>query len=202
MKKKIIILLLIFLSFNMGTIFFYCKYNSNEELMLTKKEIFDIIDNIEDIVITSISTDGQNYLSEENKLDATILYILGNKSKYQEYISNDYSQDLSSEIISFGKIDYNVFSSITKELFETIDYPIYEYKYFDNDMIDLKIEPFNYTYFDKKNVLSQTKDDNSYSILIEYITVFDDMENSIYVKYKLNFDYKIQSVIILSSTEI
>ena len=69
-------------------------------------------------------------------------------------------------------------------------------------MIDLKIEPFNYTYFDKKNVLSQIKDENSYSILIEYITVFDNIENSIYVKYKLDFDYKIQSVIILSSTEI
>ena len=202
MKKKIIILIIVFLSFNMGTIFFYGKYNSNEKTMLTKNEIFDIIDNIEDIVITSISTDGQNYLSEENKLDATILYILGNKSKYQEYISNDYSQDLSSEIISFGKIDYKVFYSITKELFGTIDYPIYEYKYFDNGMINLKIEPFNYTYFDKKNVLSQIKDENSYSILIEYITVFDNIENSIYVKYKLDFDYKIQSVIILSSTEI
>ena len=47
MKKKIIILIIVFLSFNMGTIFFYGKYNSNEKTMLTKNEIFDIIDNID-----------------------------------------------------------------------------------------------------------------------------------------------------------
>ena len=121
MKKKIIILIIVFLSFNMGTIFFYGKYNSNEKTMLTKNEIFDIIDNIEDIVITSISTDGQNFLSEENKLDATILYIVSNKTKYQEYIISDYNQDLSSEAISLGKIDYNVFSNIANELFGDID---------------------------------------------------------------------------------
>ena len=202
MKKKIIILIIVFLSFNMGTIFFYGKYNSNEKMMLTKNEIFDIIDNIEDIVITSISTDGQNFLSEENKLDATILYIVSNKTKYQEYIISDYNQDLSSEAISLGKIDYNVFSNIANELFGDIDYEISEYKYLEDNMINLKIEPFNYTYFDRKNILSQTEDINGYNILLEYITVFDNIENSIYVKYKLNFDCKVQSVIILSSTEI
>ena len=152
--------------------------------------------------ITSISTDGQNFLSEENKLDATILYIVSNKTKYQEYIISDYNQDLSSEAISLGKIDYNVFSNIANELFGDIDYEISEYKYLEDNMINLKIEPFNYTYFDRKNILSQTEDINGYNILLEYITVFDNIENSIYVKYKLNFDCKVQSVIILSSTEI
>ena len=199
MKKKIIILIIVFLSFNMGTIFFYGKYNSNEKTMLTKNEIFDIIDNIEDIVITSISTDGQGYLSEENKYDSIILYIVSNKSKFDEYIIKDENQRLDSENVNMGKIDSKIFLKLAEETFSDINLPIYKYKYFEDDKVNLIIEPFNYTIFDRKNILKQIEDRNGYKILVEYVTIFDKIENSIYVEYEIDFDYKIQNVIILSS---
>lgn len=199
MKKRIAWLLCVFVFFNVGSLFFYFKYNANTESILTKKSIFDIIDSIEDIVITSISTDGQGYLSEENKYDSIILYIVSNKSKFDEYIIKDENQRLDSENVNMGKIDSKIFLKLAEETFSDINLPIYKYKYFEDDKVNLIIEPFNYTIFDRKNILKQIEDRNGYKILVEYVTIFDKIENSIYVEYEIDFDYKIQNVIILSS---
>ena len=44
---------------------------SNDNDILTKKSAFDIIDNIEEIVIACLSKDGNKHLSLKNKYDIT-----------------------------------------------------------------------------------------------------------------------------------
>ena len=51
---------------------------SNDNDILTKKSAFDIIDNIEEIVIACLSKDGNKHLSLKNKYDITSMYIVKN----------------------------------------------------------------------------------------------------------------------------
>lgn len=165
--------------------------------VLTKNSIFDIIYNIDNILISSISSDGEKYLSDENKLDTTLTYIINNMDEYKNYIIPcEYNGE---EIRCFGKIKKDKFTEILLNIFDEIDCDISQYKYYNDGYIDLYFEPCDYFMCDKKNIISASLRGSSYNITVKYTRYLNDMENKLYVKYELNNSLKIQNVTILSS---
>ena len=78
--EKVMIIILIILIIIIA--FFTTKKNikaTNDMEILTKNSLFDIIDNIGEIAITCLSTDGNRFFSEEDKIDFTMLYIIKNR---------------------------------------------------------------------------------------------------------------------------
>lgn len=195
-KHILVTLLVIVLTIS----FSYFKYikASNEIDILTKNSIFDIINSIEDIVITCISTDGNIHITEENKFDITSLYIIKNKQMYKDAIQN-VEQDLNSENIIVGKIDFNVFENIVNDLFSKVEYSILDYKHYDENMVNLVVEPCNYSLFDKEDVISLTLCENGYKAICRYKRELNNTNNKVYIKYEFDFDLKIQDITILSS---
>lgn len=171
---------------------------TNEIDILTKKSIFDIIDNIEDIVITCISTDGNKHISEENKMDVTVLYLIKNKEKYKEYIiPSDFEN--SDEKICIGKVESKVFIDLSKEIFEKIEYNVNEYKNFKDEFINLNFEPCSYSIFDKKDIVCLNRSKTGYRILIKYKRELNNVQNKVYIQYDFDLNLKIQDITILSS---
>ena len=95
-----IIIIFIIVTF---TVNYSKKIKASSEIdVLTKNSIFDIIYNVDSIVINCISTDGDKHLSKTNKLDTTVIYIINNIEKFKDYIITcEYD---GSEIRCFGKI--------------------------------------------------------------------------------------------------
>jgi hypothetical protein len=173
-------------------------YESNQNNILTKNFIFDIIDNVDDIIINCISTDGEKYLSEENKLDSTVLYIVKNNEKFNNYIilSDE------SENTCVGKINFQKFIETSNQIFELNENDCTNYKYYDDGYINLNIEPSNYVLFDEKELVSIKEEEKLYNVIIKYKRCLNDVQNNVNIEYKLGKDFKIQEVNILSSTMI
>lgn len=190
-----IIMIFIIVTF---TVTYSKKINALTQVdILTKNSIFDIIYNIDNILISSISSDGDKYLSDENKLDTTLTYIINNIEEYKDYIIPcEYNGE---EIRCFGKIEVDKFNKICLSIFDKIDYDINQYKYYNDGYIDLYFEPCNYFIWDKKEVISSSLRGSSYNIILKYTRYLNDKENKVYVKYELDNSLKIQNVIILSS---
>lgn len=198
-KGKIISIFIVIIFFIITfTVNYSKKIKASSEIdILTKNSIFDIIYNIDSIVINCISTDGDKYLSEDNKLDTTVIYIINNISEFNDHIiSCEYD---GSEIRYFGKIDLSNFKEIYLTIFNSIDYNIEEYKYYKDGYIELYFEPCNYPIWDKKEVMSLNFKDNKYNLIVKYTRSLNDIQNKMYVKYELDHNLKIQNVSILSS---
>ena len=152
---------------------------SNDNDILTKKSAFDIIDNIEEIVIACLSKDGNKHLSLKNKYDITSMYIVKNNIEdviIQETIPKD-------ETVNIGKIETYKFAKKLEDIFIINDDEIKQYIDYEQKYIDLYLEPFFYSYFDKKNVISANMDDNECKIIVKYSRKLDDVNNRVYIKY-------------------
>ena len=196
--KKIICTIAI--TFSLGVFFsFFMISNAKNIDILTKNTIFDIINNVEDVIITCISADGKKNLDDNNKLDATLLYIIKYKSDFDIVENNHSNLDLNAEKITIGKINQKEFENELKNIFTNFRHNILEYKYYDNGFVDLVYEPCDYFTYDSKKLLYATKKDNYYEIVYRYTRYLNNVENNINVKYVLNEKMKIKDVIILSS---
>lgn len=196
--EKVMIIILIILIIIIA--FFTTKKNikaTNDMEILTKNSLFDIIDNIGEIAITCLSTDGNRFFSEEDKIDFTMLYIIKNKEYYKEAIEF-YEPDFD-ECQKIGKINKKYFYNIMENLFSNVDYNINNYKYYKNDYIELCFEPCNYSIFDKKEIVDCCLNDNGYEIIVRYKRNLNELKNKVYVKYDFDFNLKIKSIAILSS---
>ena len=112
-KKKIIYVPLIIITF--VTILGVGRHinASNDNDILTKKSAFDIIDNIEEIVIACLSKDGNKHLSLKNKYDVISMYIVKNNIEYviiKETIQKD-------ETVNIGKIKTYKYAKKIKDKF-------------------------------------------------------------------------------------
>lgn len=198
-KFILIIIIIILLAF---MIFLNVVRNNikatNDIDILTKSSIFDIIDNVEEIAITCISTDGDMHLTEENKLDFTILYIIKNNQKYQNDI-NPSKLNIKNEYSSIGKINDEMFLNIAEDFFYNINYEINDYKYYNDNYIELYFEPCNYFTYDKKEIVSNSINRDKYDVIVKYTRSLNEIKNKVYVKYEINFNMKIQDITILSS---
>ena len=155
--KKIICTIAI--TFSLGVFFSFSMISNAKNIdILTKNTIFDIINNVEDVIITCISVDGKKNLDDNNKLDATLLYIIKHKSDFDNL-------DLSAEKITIGKINQKEFENELKNIFTNFRHNILEYKYYDNGFVDLVYEPCDYFTYDSKKLLYATKKDNYYEII-------------------------------------
>lgn len=196
MKNKIIfvlttcliVIVLFFFIFN-----YYIKAANTTEI-LTKNNLFDIIDSIEDVVITCIATDGDRRISEENKLDSIVLYLIKYKEKYKDYIISNYDEE---SIVD--KIDVFSFKYIVSSIFQNVAFKFDEYRNYNNDFIELNYEPCNYFIYDTKEVISNNVGNDGYDIIIKYERNLNTKKNKVYVKYQFDIDSKIQDITILSS---
>lgn len=194
-KKKIIYVTLIIIT--IVTILGVGRHinASNDNDILTKKSVFDIIDNIEEIVIACLSKDGNKHLSLKNKYDITSMYIVKNNIEdviIQETIPKD-------ETVNIGKIETYKFAKKLEDIFIINDDEIKQYIDYEQKYIDLYLEPFFYSYFDKKNVISVNMDNNECKIIVKYTRKLDDVNNRVYIKYIFDSNLKIKDIIILSS---
>ena len=194
-KKKIIYVTLIIIT--IVTILGVGHYinASNDNDILTKKSAFDIIDNIEEIVIACLSKDGNKHLSLKNKYDITSMYIVKNNIEdviIQEAIPKD-------ETVNIGKIETYKFVKKLEDIFIINDDEIKQYIDYDQEYIDLYLEPCSYSYFDKKDVISANMDNNECKIIVKYARKLDDVNNRVYIKYIFDSNLKIMDIIILSS---
>ncbi len=194
-KKKIIYVTLIIIT--IVTILGVGHYinASNDNDILTKKSAFDIIDNIEEIVIACLSKDGNKHLSLKNKYDITSMYIVKNNIEdviIQEAIPKD-------ETVNIGKIETYKFVKKLEDIFIINDDEIKQYIDYDQEYIDLYLEPCSYSYFDKKDVISANMDNNECKIIVKYARKLDDVNNRVYIKYIFDSNLKIKDIIILSS---
>lgn len=194
-KKKIIYVTLIIIT--IVTILGVGHYinASNDNDILTKKSAFDIIDNIEEIIIACLSKDGNKHLSLKNKYDITSMYIVKNNIEdviIQEAIPKD-------ETVNIGKIETYKFVKKLEDIFIINDDEIKQYIDYDQEYIDLYLEPCSYSYFDKKDVISANIDNNECKIIVKYARKLDDVNNRVYIKYIFDSNLKIKDIIILSS---
>ena len=185
-KKKIIYVTLIIIT--IVTILGVGHYinASNDNDILTKKSAFDIIDNIEEIVIACLSKDGNKHLSLKNKYDITSMYIVKNNIEdviIQEAIPKD-------ETVNIGKIETYKFVKKLEDIFIINDDEIKQYIDYDQEYIDLYLEPCSYSYFDKKDVISANMDNNECKIIVKYARKLDDVNNRVYIKYIFESQYK------------
>lgn len=200
MNKIKMILFVVAITFGLGIIFSFTMISNAKNIdILTKNTIFDIINSVDDIIITCISTDGEKNLSDQNKLDATLLYIIKHKDDFDIKESNLSNLDLGQEKISIGKINQKEFENELKNIFTSFRHDISKYKYYDDGLINLVFEPCNYFTYDSKKLLYLLKKDNCYEVVYRYTRSLSDVENNINVKYVFNDRMKIKDVIILSS---
>ena len=194
-KKKIICVTLIIIT--IVTILGVGRHinASNDNDILTKKSVFDIIDNIEEIVIACLSKDGNKHLSLKNKYDVISMYIVKNNIEdviKQEAVSKD-------ETVNIGKIETDKFAKKLEDIFSINDYEVKQYIDYDQKYIDLYLEPCSYSYFDKKDVISVNMDNNECKIIVKYTRKLDGVNNRVYIKYIFESNLKIKDIIILSS---
>ena len=182
MNKIKILVIVILATFIIGVIFSLNTVSKATNMdILTKNTIFDIINNVEDVIITCISTDGQKNLDSENKLDSTLLYIIKHKDDYN-IVDENPNLDLNSQMSIIGKVSLKDFENEFKNIFENFRHKISEYKYCDGKYITLV-----------RNM------GNGYEVVYKYVRKLNDVENTINVKYVFNSRMKIKDVIILSS---
>lgn len=200
MKKIKMLVAVIIITFSIGFIFSFSKISNAKNIdILTKNTIFDIIDDVEDVIITCISTDGEKSLSDENRLDATLLYIIEHKDEFN-VIDNGFSNlDLNQEKISIGKVNLKEFENQFKNIFTNFKHKISEYKYYEGDYINLVYEPCEYFCYDTKELLYARFVGNAYEVVYKYKRFLNGIENDINVKYVITSRLKIKDVIILSS---
>lgn len=185
-KCLIFIFIMIFLTIFTSTIihFTYANIMKNDSTMtLTKNSKFDIIDNIGSIVLTSMTTLGEKNLSEQSKIDATIMYIIYNKTKYDDYIFEN------NNIEQMKKDDfYNIYTSLFESSKINID-----------ETIDICMGNINYAYLKDYEVVKIENQSDYYIVYTKYSRYLNKIKNYVYVKYEITNDMKIKDINIIES---
>ncbi|MBO5477437.1 MAG: hypothetical protein J6A15_06790 [Clostridia bacterium] len=200
MKKYIIISILILLSIT--TIVCYSKYKATQKELLTKNVIFDIIEDVEGIVISCITKSGNKSMSEQDKLDFAVRYIIENRQNFSsDIIKKESTYYNKEENINFGKVDVKFFNRILNKFFTCSDYTITDYKHYKNGFIELDFEPIENTSFDRKEYIDVQVEQDKYIINAKYTRTLNELKNEFYVQYIFNVDenIKISEVTIYNS---
>lgn len=157
------------------------KDDSN--LTLTKISQFDIIDNVGSITLTSMTTLGEKNLSTQSKIDATIMYIICNKEKYNDYILNMNGKNYMKKD-DFNKIMESIFECSLVSL---------------NEYIDISIGNINYCYLSKYDTIKVEEKNTYFIVYTKYSRTLNDVKNYVYVRYQITNDMKIKDVNIIES---
>lgn len=201
MKKKNLVIGIIFLFI----ILFSCNtvYSKIKDV-LTKNQIFDIIDNVEKVALCCMPRDGIKELTEENKIDFLVRNIIENKDKYKDVIQpceSEYRTIYDTPYYNYGKVDAKFFKNEVLKFFTNLDFDISKYKFFNNGYIELYFEPIEYLGYDKKSVAKFEIHDNIADVYIDYTKVIADTEINVLVRYIVNKNLlTINNVIICNST--
>ena len=98
----------------------YIEVGLQVGVILQRGAFYDIINNVEDVIITCISTDGQKNLDSENKFDSTLLYIIKHKDDYN-IVDENPNLDLNSQMCIIGKVSLKEQLEQHKEWLDLID---------------------------------------------------------------------------------
>lgn len=192
MKIKLVYILYI-INIILISILYYNKYSITSKQLLTKNVIFGIIEDVESIVISCITKSGNKILSEENKLDFAVNYIIENNKKYEFNISKEKATYYNKEEnILFGKVDEKFFNSILDSLFLNVNYSISEYKFYKEGIIELRIEPSENICWDEKEYIKVLRKENKYYIYVKYKKILNGIRNEFFVEYIFDVNNKIR----------
>ena len=199
--KKINVILIIIICLLLIVIKFGCYKISD---ILTKKSIFDIITEVEDISFGVVSKEGIRTLDEEGKIDFCVRYIIENYKKFEVKAEfNDYYESDGTPYYNFGKVTAEELKNLVNSFFGEIQYSFEEYKFYDNGNIQLNFEPIEYVGFDRKKILEVSKiNRNDYKVNVEYIRTFGKFKNTFLVRYEISYDEnkaKIKDIVLYSS---
>lgn len=184
MKKYLIYILLIYIIIISIHYYNVCDLKAKE--LLTKKIIFDIIEDVEGIAISCITRSGNKLMSQNDKIDFVTRYIIENKELYNKYIVlEDDVDNFESEEINFGKIKVEDFNLIYNSLFKDESNISGEY-------LKLNFLPVENTSWENKEIIGVYKTGNKFIVEIKYTRKFIDRQNDFYVRYVFNLLDKIR----------
>ena len=107
-------------------------YNEREELFL-KNKIWQSIDQVDYIFLDCMSCSGNDNLTEENKVDFIIRYILENKNNYISDIDvqnrEDYYTYQDTVYYNFGKVTEKFIINMIDNFFYSFNYDMKNYKF-------------------------------------------------------------------------
>ena len=192
MKKKFLIYIIV--EVIVVCLFGYTKVNIEAGQRLTKNEIFDIIDNVEHVILDTIAKDGNRELSEENKVDFIIKNMIENRLEYKDEILPSESNTITikgTPLYSFGRVDVKLFNEKLNEYFSEFDGNLELCKFYSNEYIELYYEYAEHFSYSNKEILNIKKCNDIYSIYIRYTREYDEITNDVYVRYDFNLGDKI-----------
>lgn len=202
MKRKVTYIIYI-ISIIYIIILYYNKYIIAQEQLLTKNLIFDIIEDIEDIVISCITKSGNKSMSEENKIDFAINYIIVNRKKYSTEILKEKNNtyDAEEENIFHGRISKRFLDKVIDEFFYSCNYPIEEYKFYKDGVLELRTEPSENICWDRKEFIEIQIEEDICCANIKYTRILNNIINDFYVEYVFDIsnNIKIKNVTIYNS---
>lgn len=201
MKKYIIItifivIMLLFLGFNS---------NIEKEEILTKNEIFDIIDNVEKVALCCMSSNGEIEITQDDKLDFMVRYIIENREKYIEYIKPcqiEYKVFNGTPYFNFGKVTSSFFIAELKKFFTNIDSNISSYKFFEDDFVELYLEPIDYIGYDNRNIESILYENGFEAVYVGYTKNIGNKMIYYKVRYDIEKDTSLVSNVTICNSTI
>lgn len=181
------------------------NYNEKEETYF-ESEIWQSIDRVDSILLDCMSCSGNYNLTEENKVDFIIRYIIDNKNNYTNDINienkEDYYTYQDTLYYNFGKVTEDFIINMIYNFFYTFNYEIKNYKFYNNGYIELNFEPIEHLWYDNKKILNVEKvDDKVYNVYVEYNREINEKNHTFYVEYIINYDdtIKFENIYIYNS---
>lgn len=194
MNKKLYYFILMGLSILILIYFYNINIESKEQL--TKNSIFDMIDSIDNMLLSCITKNGKKELSEYSKMDFAIRYIIDNRDLYKEHIILSDNQnnfvDNGTVYYSMGKVDIQFLQTILDIFF--VESNLQQHKFENNNLVNLYFEPMEYIYYDEKNLIDFKQSQNEYIIYIEYTRTLGEFSDKFCVKYILIKDTRFKIV--------
>lgn len=171
-------------------------YNEKEELFL-KNKIWQSIDQVDYILLDCMSCSGNDNLTEENKVDFIIRYIIENKNNYISDIDvqnrEDYYTYQDTVYYNFGKVTEKFIINMIDNFFNSFNYDMKNYKFYNNGNIELNFEPIEHLWYDNKKILNVEKINNKvYNVYMEYNREINDENHTFYVEYVIDCDNAIK----------
>lgn len=171
-----------------------------------ENEIYEKIDKTDSIILDCMSNSGNAFLTQEDKMDFAVRYIIENKDLYMDNINIERKEDYytyeDTLYYNFGKVSQDFIIDIVNTFFCDFDLNIQDYKFYNNGYIELNFEPIEHLWYDNKKILNIEKVENKlYNVYMEYNRKLNDCENIFYVEYVLLYDsdIKIKNVYINNS---
>ena len=171
-------------------------YNEKEELFL-KNKILQSIDQVDYILLDCMSCSGNDNLTEENKVDFIIRYIIENKNNYISDIDvqnrEDYYTYQDTVYYNFGKVTEEFIINMIDNFFNSFNYDMKNYKFYNNGNVELNFEPIEHLWYDNKKILNVEKINNKvYNVYMEYNREINGKIHTFNVKYIINYDNDIK----------